>query len=341
MKRIYLTLILCFGVLCLQSQNAPYNLEVDNEPYNDLVNPTVITSSQAWMAPNLNIPIGFDFNMFGEDINTFYTSEDIGSVTFLINNPNDQGDQNIVLAGYGSFVVDRGYTGDTGPPDSLIENLNNSQSTISFTHEGQTGSQICKIEWKNLGFLLEILFNETNNDYANAQVWLYESDNSFEVRFGDSSTNSPFTYSPSSDGLTGPIVAASFEDVSEEGGIILSGNPDSPNIVTDFESNITGLNGHPQEGLVLRLTPNNLTSEEFKNLQNISLYPNPAVDYFSLANTANLQIQKVKIFDSAGKKISKIEHNFDKINIQNLNSGLYFIQIETEKGKTVKQLLKK
>ncbi|MFN2262229.1 MAG: T9SS type A sorting domain-containing protein, partial [Psychroflexus sp.] len=203
----------------------------------------------------------------------------------------------------------------------------------------------CKIEWNNVGFLLEILLNETNNDYANAQVWLYEEDNSFEVRLGDSSTNSQFTYTISSDGLTGPLIAASFENNSDgevDNGFLLTGDPDSPSVSTDFEQdNVTGLNGHPEEGLVLRLTPNDLSAEEFENLQKISLYPNPASDFFSLENTTNLQIQKVKIFDSAGKKISEVEQNFEKINIQDLNSGLYFIQIETEKGKTVKQLLKK
>ncbi len=71
--------------------------------------------------------------------------------------------------------------------------------------------------------------------------------------------------------------------------------------------------------------------EGIKNINEITLFPNPANDIISISNVNNLLINKIIISDITGKNIIEInEKAFDKINISNLNKGLYFISFYQE-----------
>ena len=75
-----------------------------------------------------------------------------------------------------------------------------------------------------------------------------------------------------------------------------------------------------------------LSNENFEQIA-FSIYPNPANDVLNIQNKNNLQIDKVLIFDISGKKILEEAKNVETINIQNFQSGMYFLQIESN-GKT-------
>ncbi len=85
----------------------------------------------------------------------------------------------------------------------------------------------------------------------------------------------------------------------------------------------------------------NCASSSFEEdlLQNIELYPNPTSGMLFIRNKSNAKILSVKVYNSLGKEILKIENNFNKINLSTLNSGLYFIKIETKTGVVTQSLL--
>ncbi|MEZ4800124.1 MAG: hypothetical protein R2809_10190 [Flavobacteriales bacterium] len=56
-------------------------------------------------------------------------------------------------------------------------------SEINYQVDGEEGSRIVKVEWKNVGFYDEFAANGTFNNITNFQLWIYETDNSFDFRF--------------------------------------------------------------------------------------------------------------------------------------------------------------
>lgn len=70
----------------------------------------------------------------------------------------------------------------------------------------------------------------------------------------------------------------------------------------------------------------------------IKLYPNPATDLLTIDSKE--KIQNVSIYDMGGRKVNA-DLNDDKVNVKNLNSGNYIINIETKEGRTTEKFIKK
>lgn len=74
--------------------------------------------------------------------------------------------------------------------------------------------------------------------------------------------------------------------------------------------------------------------------KNLTLYPNPTVDYFTI-NNAN-DIVSVKVYDISGKVVkSKLEAVDNRFDISNLENGVYTVSIETKTGTVSKKIIKK
>jgi hypothetical protein len=71
----------------------------------------------------------------------------------------------------------------------------------------------------------------------------------------------------------------------------------------------------------------------------ISIFPNPATDYFKL--TENTATESIEIFDFTGKQITPIFLNENTLDISTLSKGIYFINIRTKSGGSVMQKLVK
>lgn len=76
----------------------------------------------------------------------------------------------------------------------------------------------------------------------------------------------------------------------------------------------------------------------------VTLFPNPADNYFNIINPERLQLNKVLIYDLAGRLINKIEltdaEESEKINISKLEKAVYLIHIKGEEGELIKKLIK-
>ncbi|KQT23387.1 hypothetical protein ASG22_13520 [Chryseobacterium sp. Leaf405] len=72
--------------------------------------------------------------------------------------------------------------------------------------------------------------------------------------------------------------------------------------------------------------------------EGISIYPNPVVDYLTIKS--DKKVNKVEVFDMSGRNVNA-ELNGEKVNVTDLSSGNYIINIETKEGKTSKKFIKK
>ena len=78
------------------------------------------------------------------------------------------------------------------------------------------------------------------------------------------------------------------------------------------------------------------------NLNTVKLYPNPANDTVNITSQSN--IKAIKIFDHLGrivKRITLVNEILEKsINLSNLKTGLYFVEVEDKNGKQTVKLAK-
>jgi Leucine-rich repeat (LRR) protein len=72
----------------------------------------------------------------------------------------------------------------------------------------------------------------------------------------------------------------------------------------------------------------------------LSIYPNPAVNNLRIDNE-NLIITNVSIIDITGKTLNTINGNVSTINVSNLTTGIYFLQVQTENGLMNSKFIKK
>ena len=72
------------------------------------------------------------------------------------------------------------------------------------------------------------------------------------------------------------------------------------------------------------------------------IYPNPANDYIKLS-AVGFQLSAVKIYNYLGILVDEIKTNSDEIeiNVSNYNSGVYFVEINTDKENSIIRIIKK
>ena len=76
----------------------------------------------------------------------------------------------------------------------------------------------------------------------------------------------------------------------------------------------------------------------------ISMYPNPAQSQVIIANSSNIALEKVMMYDVTGKLVNTVDlrgmQGEQVIDIDNLQSGMYMVQIQGEKASITKRLIK-
>jgi aminopeptidase N len=99
--------------------------------------------------------------------------------------------------------------------------------------------------------------------------------------------------------------------------------------------NVTGIQFDPEKHLISKNSSATLGNENFDVDKSISLYPNPSKDIVSIQMPNDLILESVIFYNSLGQEI-KID-NQKNINVTQLSSGIYFVNIVTDLGnKTIK-----
>lgn len=295
-----------------------YSLTTTSGTYDNLTNPISLNNNDIWEMPDYIIPIGFDFWYFNSTIDTLYFFE---TAPAMLSSSNEQGGFHQIIIPFGTSLVDRGL----GTSHSL--------SPLSYELSGDIGNRIFKMEWKNVGFLFEYYANNTLNDYANFQLWLYEESGNIEMHYGPTSISHPeLAYA----GETGPSVSLIPKydydpDTISSASLWLYGNPNAP--VMMESNNYINLIGTIAPNTVYQF--NNLTVSSPANINKISLiFPNPVKDIL------NIRLDKiiastitVYIYDISGRKVYDASVNMTKavelqICVSDLTSGIFQLIIK-------------
>ncbi|MEN8186724.1 MAG: T9SS type A sorting domain-containing protein [Bacteroidota bacterium] len=73
--------------------------------------------------------------------------------------------------------------------------------------------------------------------------------------------------------------------------------------------------------------------------EGLNIYPNPVSNTLSIVS--KLQLTKVEIYTILGQKVKEVSSNFRSISTTNLSKGVYMVKIYSEKGTTVRGMIKK
>ena len=82
---------------------------------------------------------------------------------------------------------------------------------------------------------------------------------------------------------------------------------------------------------------NNVNSKKSQ----VVIYPNPTNNILNLKSNDDVVLEEVSIYDLRGKKLLSINKNLNQLNLENLNSGIYILNIKTDQSFINKQLIKK
>ncbi len=93
-----------------------------------------------------------------------------------------------------------------------------------------------------------------------------------------------------------------------------------------------------------KLDPIYLNSNEIESVEpkDVVLYPNPANgDFFNISLEGNGTLKSILLFDLLGNVVKNINSNEEivEINTSNMNKGIYFVKISTEKSVFTKKLI--
>lgn len=298
---------------------------VFNQAYNDLSSPIVVPLAPGWDDPEVKIPLGFTYNLFGLSTDTMYIDSNlsIGSQvsTSLINS-----NSNFHIFSFFIDIMDRA-TYPTNPP-----------STISYETLGASGNKISKVQWANFGFYGEDDIAGTLDDSANVQMWFYETDGSFEFRFGpsyldDFERNIESTKMPIEFGKDVNIGSSSVDWVY----YLSSLTPpavDSFNFAT-FPTLDYGFNDYPKDSTVIRFSPTYPvgTADRIKLNDQITFYPSLATSVVNVDFTSDvLGDAFVRIIDMSGKPVlqQQVSNTKNQIDINSLASSYYILQVQYE-----------
>lgn len=338
MKTLSRILSMSFALICLSTVSIAqqYSFKTNTATYTHLSDSISLNKGLTWDDPSITIPIGFDFKFYDATIDTLYLSDWGYGAELHGNFWNSANDQSQLLIPYGADIVDRGA--DPNDPEMQPGSL----SPISYKLEGSEGSRIAKIEWRNVGFYTDLDENDSSIDFTNFQLWLYEGTDVMEIHFGPNSITQPnFAY----DGETGTYIGfyPNYDfgwDENAKNGHTLTGKVATPTLEYSKSIYENFMDGIIPNGTVYQFTPINSSIVEL-NASQFSVYPNPAHQWVTVEVKSEARISNVEIRNSLGALILEESiHNVQNhhIDISNLSSGIYILEIQTSQGLGVQKL---
>ena len=84
-----------------------------------------------------------------------------------------------------------------------------------------------------------------------------------------------------------------------------------------------------------------LSNTENEIEEQIQVFPNPTNGLLNIEVNNNFQINSISLYNLIGTKILVINNPKNELDLSNLNSGIYLLEIRTDKGKVVERIVKK
>src|SRR5688572_13175295 len=167
---------LLFFVLLMAGQlnGQTYYFAAENANYTPIQGGQSLVSG-VWDNPQLTIPIGFEFEFYGETISELYLPSYF-SIVSLVESTDFV---TSLFALFGADLVDRGFIEGT------------QLSTIKSSVTGNAGFRVFTLEFDNAGFYGDLFLNGTSTDYVSFQLKLYEENGDIVYHFGPNSVSQP------------------------------------------------------------------------------------------------------------------------------------------------------
>lgn len=331
-----LTLLLLALSLTLFGQELPYTFSTTTAgTYTPLTDATVVNTDGVWDDPDYQVPIGFDFPLFGSTTtNTLYFEGFVGPILRT-----DEVESPVVLL-YGADLIDRGTNEGT------------SLSPILYKVDGTAPNRIFKLEYQNAGFFNEVSSGGMGTSFVNCQLWLYEVNGLIEFYYGPSNIESGNVIFIGN--LNGPIVGLldTYNVNTFESGTIwyLEGEQANPGIamLTGDLDVPTALNSTPEANRVYTFTPLGVSAVDENILAaGMEVFPNPVADQLQLKldlNETPDQLQ-VRMFNALGQQVyhknlgRTTQENF-VIDMVHLPKGTYMVQLYDGETQFTKRIVK-
>ncbi|SDW09262.1 Por secretion system C-terminal sorting domain-containing protein [Lutibacter oricola] len=132
----------------------------------------------------------------------------------------------------------------------------------------------------------------------------------------------------------GETIEGEAVDDNSGGSVSLSGDG---SIVAIGASGNDGNGSNSGHVRVYDLSAEVLSTKDTFLEESLSVYPNPATSQFHIKITNQLELKSISLINNIGQQVLVTSKN--NIDVTNLNSGVYFVKIETDKGNTVKKLV--
>jgi hypothetical protein len=160
MKKTLLLVIILFS-LYSGTNGQTYSFTYSTSTYTDLSSP-IIVSTPYWDDFSVwGVPLPFSFTCFGTAFDSVYISSELQGFIY------DPG------SGFGDYEL------GTYLYAELSDNSTQT-ATVSYQSTGSMPNRIFKIQFKDAAFYND----QTEQDYANYQVWFYETSNVIEIHYG-------------------------------------------------------------------------------------------------------------------------------------------------------------
>lgn len=282
-----------------------------------------VTNGLMWDEPIDSIPIGFNFKLYNMQNDTIsFAGGSYASFNDVVNDP-------LLTAASPIFedLCDKAFD-----PSVNVEGDPGGISNISYTTTGTVGSRIFKIEVNNAGFYGENSSAATTSSTVNYQLWLYETTNVIEFRFGNMTlVNQSLNFLNTGGFICGLVDDLDYNTVTATNSNLLNGPHANPTMVGLSPTATDFISGTPQNGRVYRFTYNTVTSlKNNLNVSKIKVYPNPAKDKLYIDNlSSDLNNATIEFYDVVGKQIHSEKLN-SVIDLSSFTKGIYFVKVKAE-----------
>lgn len=315
MKKITFLFLLSLTAFGVNAQNV-YNFSASQSTYIDLANPISMNNGQSWDIDTFGpVTIPFAFAIDGVTVDSLAFDDDY----FLLMAPDsdpDTGEGFYYLDASTAYIQDRSSN-------------NTSVSPISYKVDGAAGNRIFKVEVKNAG-----IEEASSSLYLNFQIWLYESDNAIEFHYGQHNITN--ITDVNEDGIL-------FSGISSnEDAYLLYGsaaNPTYGEFTEDtFPEDAVTFDSYPANGTVYKFTPAAVAGLKDAEKKTVSIYPNPATTVLNIKLNSASPLH-FTVYDVTGKTVmtNTLSTTATQINVTQLNTGIYFLKLDNQIVKFIKQ----
>lgn len=231
-----------------------------------------------------------------------------------------------------------------GPPVVVIRNIqilkNGDIATLGVYYDNQVRKNLLNRYDPNANLLWSKEFNNSN-----ATTALGELDNG-QLIYGESMWNGASSQdimlrvlSPDGDSIHAKWYPLS-PGIDQIGSILAKGN--AFYFTGDAYSGLDSTFGPSRPFLAFEDAILTNTKEQISDAGSpFTIVPNPAANTIQIRNLSTAQIEFIELYDRTGRKIRNITADFDRINISDLEKGLYLLQVcDAEKKSDILKFLK-